>query len=37
MKLRFSAADEAFRVEVADWLRDNLCGEFDVIRFRGPR
>lgn len=35
MKLRFSAADEAFRVEVADWLRDNLCGEFDVIRFRG--
>ena len=35
MKLRFSASDEAFRVEIANWLRDNLCGEFESIRFRG--
>ncbi len=35
MKLRFSASDEAFRGEVANWLRDNLCGEFEAIRFRG--
>lgn len=35
MKLSFSAADEAFRAEVADWLAHNLCGEFETIRFRG--
>lgn len=35
MKLGFSAEDEAFREEVAVWLADNLCGEFEGIRYRG--
>ncbi len=35
MKLSFSEQDELFREEVANWLRDNLCGEFEQIRGRG--
>ncbi|MGQ7958041.1 acyl-CoA dehydrogenase family protein [Pseudomonas sp. SP16.1] len=35
MKISFSDADEAFRGEVAAWLADNLCGEFEQLRFRG--
>jgi alkylation response protein AidB-like acyl-CoA dehydrogenase len=35
MKLTFSAEDEQFRQEVADWLEANLCGDFEPIRFRG--
>lgn len=35
MKLTFSPEDEAFREEVAGWLRSNLVGEFEVLRFRG--
>ncbi len=35
MKISFSDADEAFRAEVATWLADNLCGEFEPLRFRG--
>ncbi len=35
MKLSFSAQDEQFRGEVANWLKLNLCGEFDLIRGRG--
>ncbi|OWL89182.1 acyl-CoA dehydrogenase family protein [Halopseudomonas aestusnigri] len=35
MKLTFTAADEAFRAEIAGWLQDNLCGEFEQLRFRG--
>jgi alkylation response protein AidB-like acyl-CoA dehydrogenase len=35
MKLSFTAADEKFREEIAAWLRDNLCGEFEQLRFRG--
>jgi alkylation response protein AidB-like acyl-CoA dehydrogenase len=35
VKLRFSAADEQFREEVADWLAANLCGEFELVRYRG--
>ena len=35
MKLNFSAEDERFREEIAGWLRDNLCGEFEQLRFRG--
>ena len=35
MKLTFSAADEQFRQEVADWLEANLCRDFEPIRFRG--
>jgi alkylation response protein AidB-like acyl-CoA dehydrogenase len=33
--LRFSPQDEAFRDEVAKWMRENLSGEFESIRFRG--
>jgi alkylation response protein AidB-like acyl-CoA dehydrogenase len=35
MKLSFSPEDELFREEVVSWLADNLCGEFEPIRFRG--
>ena len=35
MKLTFTAADEQFREEVADWLNDNLRDEFADIRHRG--
>ncbi len=35
MDLRFSEADEAFRKEVAQWLADNLVGEFAKLRGRG--
>lgn len=35
MKIRFSEANEAFRMEVANWLADNLCGAFEPLRFRG--
>ncbi|MDP4651846.1 MAG: acyl-CoA dehydrogenase family protein, partial [Haliea sp.] len=35
MKLSFSPEDERFREEVATWLAENLCGEFEPIRFRG--
>lgn len=35
MKLSFSAEDEQFRNEVAEWMANNLCGEFEPIRFRG--
>ena len=35
MNARFSAADEAFRREIAGWLEENLRGEFEVVRGRG--
>ncbi len=35
MHLRFSDTDEAFRREIATWLKDNLCGEFAVLKGRG--
>lgn len=35
MKLSFSAEDEQFRQEIANWLQVNLTGEFDKLRFRG--
>ncbi|NQZ98078.1 MAG: acyl-CoA dehydrogenase family protein [Myxococcales bacterium] len=35
MNLHFSEADEIFRKEVAQWLGDNLVGEFEKIRGRG--
>ena len=35
MKLSFSEKDEAFRAEVAQWLNDNLVGEFAQLKFRG--
>jgi alkylation response protein AidB-like acyl-CoA dehydrogenase len=35
MKLSFSEQDELFRQEIAGWLTDTLCGEFEQLRFRG--
>ncbi len=35
MDLRFSEADESFRREVAQWLAENLTGEFAHLRGRG--
>ncbi len=35
MKLSFSAEDEQFRREVADWLGENLTGEFEQLKYRG--
>jgi len=35
MKLTFSAEDERFREEIAGWLKQNLCGEFEHLKFRG--
>lgn len=35
MKLNFSAEDELFRTEIATWLKTNLTGEFEQLRFRG--
>jgi alkylation response protein AidB-like acyl-CoA dehydrogenase len=35
MKLSFSPEDEKFRAEVAQWLTENLVGEFEQLRFRG--
>ena len=35
MKLSFSPENERFRKEIASWLAANLCGEFEVLKFRG--
>jgi len=35
MKLSFSPEDERFREEVALWLRTNLTGEFEKLKYRG--
>ncbi|GAB5452720.1 MAG: acyl-CoA dehydrogenase family protein [Halioglobus sp.] len=35
MKLSFSPEDEQFRQEVASWLRENLSGEFEKLKYRG--
>lgn len=35
MKLTFTVEDEAFRAEIAQWLRTNLGGEFAALKFRG--
>lgn len=35
MKLSFSPEDEKFRQEVASWLKENLAGEFEKLKFRG--
>jgi alkylation response protein AidB-like acyl-CoA dehydrogenase len=35
MNLQPSAADEAFRAEVAGWMSSHLCGRFDSLRHRG--
>lgn len=35
MKLSFSPEDEKFREEVAAWLKENLTGEFEKLKFRG--
>jgi len=35
MNIRFSEEDERFRKEIAEWLADNLTGEFAVVKGRG--
>lgn len=35
MKLGFTKHDEEFRSEIANWLSENLVGEFELVRFRG--
>ena len=35
MKLTFSKEDELFRAEIAAWLKANLVGEFEQLKFRG--
>ena len=35
MNIRFSAADEQFRQQVAQWMQLHLSGEFCTLRFRG--
>lgn len=35
MKLSFSPEDEKFRIEVVQWLTDNLVDEFKSLKFRG--
>ena len=35
MKLTFSKEDELFREEIAAWLKANLVGEFEQLKFRG--
>src|SRR5271156_5950671 len=32
MRLEFSAEDENFRAEVADWMRAHLRGQFESLR-----
>ena len=35
MNIGFSAADEQFRHQVAEWMRQHLSGEFSELRYRG--
>ena len=35
MNIGFSAADEQFRQQVAQWMQQHLNGDFSVLRFRG--
>ncbi len=35
MHLRSSEKDEQFRKEIAAWLKENLSGEFEKLRYRG--
>ena len=35
MDLRFTEEDESFRREVAEWMNDNLRGEFAAVKGRG--
>ena len=35
MNIDFSAADEQFRQQVAQWMHQHLTGEFAALRFRG--
>ena len=35
MNIGFSAKDEQFRQDVAQWMQQHLSGEFSILRFRG--
>jgi alkylation response protein AidB-like acyl-CoA dehydrogenase len=35
MNARFTEEDEAFRREIADWMAENLRGEFEIVKGRG--
>ena len=35
MNIGFSAADEQFRQQVAQWMQQHLSGDFAALRFRG--
>lgn len=35
MNIGFSAADEQFRQQVAQWMQQHLTGDFAPLRFRG--
>ena len=35
MQIEFSAADEAFRCDIAAWLKGNLVGEYAPLKYRG--
>ena len=35
MNIGFSAADEQFRQQVAEWMQQHLAGDFAPLRFRG--
>lgn len=35
MSIQFSPKEEQFRAEVIRWLKENLCGKFEDVRFRG--
>ncbi|NNG64420.1 acyl-CoA dehydrogenase, partial [Pseudomonas fragi] len=35
MNIGFSAADEHFRQQVAQWMQEHLSGQYNELRFRG--
>ena len=35
MDARFTDEDEAFRSEIASWMAEHLCGDFEIVKGRG--